>query len=51
MELEVLMMKVLNNAETKIKIINKRPDYSKAEEAKKLETTRADLYHIYKKYM
>lgn len=45
------MMKVLSNTGTKIKIVNKRPDYNKAEEAKKLETARADLYHIYKKYM
>lgn len=43
-------MKVLND-EVKIKIVNKRPDYSKAEAVKKLEMARADLYRIYKKYM
>lgn len=33
------------------RIVNRKPDYSKQEGIRKRETARADLYHIFKKYM
>lgn len=37
--------------ETSFKIVNKRPDSTRQEIKRRREAVRADLYHIFKKYL